>query len=60
MDSPNRLENQGYPRRVPFGRRRANAYRAFFEAMPRLPHQGDPDRIYGSRRCPRVALAGIS
>jgi alkaline phosphatase D len=49
------LENSGYPRRVPFGQRRRNAYRAFFEAMPRLPHKGDPDRIYGSIRLGKMA-----
>jgi alkaline phosphatase D len=49
------LENSGYPRRVPFPQRRANAYRAFFEAMPRLPHKGDPDRIYGSIKLGRMA-----
>jgi alkaline phosphatase D len=50
-----KLENSGYPRRVPFARRRANAYKAFFEAMPRLPHKGDPDRIYGSVRLGKMA-----
>lgn len=49
------LENSGYPRRVPFPQRRRNAYRAFFEAMPRLQHRGDPDRIYGSVRLGRMA-----
>jgi alkaline phosphatase D len=49
------LENSGYPRRVPFAQRRRNAYRAFFEAMPRLPHRGDPDRIYGSVRLGQMA-----
>jgi alkaline phosphatase D len=49
------LENSGYPRRVPFAQRRRNAYRAFFEAMPRLPHHGDPDRIYGSVRLGQMA-----
>lgn len=49
------LENSGYPRRVPFGQRRTNAYRAFFEAMPRMPHKGDPDRIYGSIRLGKMA-----
>jgi alkaline phosphatase D len=36
--------------RVPFGQRRANGFRAFFEHMPRLRVPGDPDRIYGSLR----------
>jgi alkaline phosphatase D len=49
------LENSGYPRRVPFAQRRRNAYRAFFEAMPRVPHKGDPDRIYGSVRLGQMA-----
>ena len=30
------LENNGDPRRVPFGERRTNGYKAFFEAMPRM------------------------
>jgi alkaline phosphatase D len=50
-----KLENSGYPRRVPFAQRRKNAYRAFFEAMPRIPHPGDPNRIYGSMRIGRLA-----
>jgi alkaline phosphatase D len=40
------LENNGTPRRVPFGERRKNGYKAFFEAMPRMPAKGDV--IYGS------------
>lgn len=50
-----KLENSGYPRRVPFPQRRKNAYRAFFEAMPRLQHKGDPDRIYGSVQLGKMA-----
>ncbi len=42
------LENNGDPRRVPFGERRANGYRAFFEAMPRIQSRRDPNAIYGS------------
>ncbi len=49
------LENSGYPRRVPFGKRRKNGYRAFFEAMPRMPHRGDPNLIYGSIRLGKMA-----
>ena len=44
------LENNGDPRRVPFGERRKNGYQAFLEAMPRLPHKGDPNVIYGSMK----------
>lgn len=47
--NPN-LENQGYPRRIPFLERRRNAYRAFFEAMPRFQFPFAPDVIYGSLR----------
>lgn len=50
-----KLENSGYPRRVPFPQRRKNAYQAFFEAMPRLQHKGDPDRIYGSIQLGKMA-----
>ena len=42
--------NNTYPRRVPFGARRRNGYRAFFEAMPRMQHKGHPNEIYGSLR----------
>jgi alkaline phosphatase D len=42
------LENNGVPRRVPFGERRSNGYKAFFEAMPRMQTRGDPTAIYGS------------
>jgi phosphodiesterase/alkaline phosphatase D-like protein len=44
------LENSGEPRRVPFGERRKNGYKAFFEAMPRMTKKGDPTAIYGSLR----------
>ena len=50
-----KLENSGYPRRVPFPQRRRNAYRAFFEAMPRLQRKGNPNRIYGSIRLGAMA-----
>ena len=33
--------------RVPFLERRANAYRAFFEMMPRRPKRGTSSQIYG-------------
>jgi len=43
------LENNGVtPRRVPFGARRKNGYKAFFEAMPRIKPKGNI--IYGSVR----------
>lgn len=45
------LENSGYPRRVPFKERRRNAYRAYFEAHPRLKRKGmEKNQIYGSIR----------
>lgn len=40
--------NSDYPRRVPFGARRKNGYKSFFEAMPRIPNHKHPHRIYGS------------
>jgi len=42
------LDNGGDVRRVPFAERRKNAYKAFFEAMPRMKLKGAPTRIYGS------------
>lgn len=39
--------------RVPFLERRANGYRAWFEHMPRIRVQGEPDRTYG-----RLPLGG--
>jgi alkaline phosphatase D len=47
-DPENTENNNDYPRRVPFGDRRANGYKAFFEAMPRMQVKGDPTAIYGS------------
>jgi alkaline phosphatase D len=44
------LNNGGDIRRVPFEERRKNAYKAFFEAMPRMKVKGDPTRIYGSAK----------
>ena len=35
-------------RDISYAQRRTNAYRAFFEHMPRIRVQGAPDRIYGS------------
>jgi alkaline phosphatase D len=34
--------------RVPFGERRSNGYRAFFEHMPRIRVPEEPDRTYGT------------
>ncbi len=44
------LDNGGDIRRVPFEERRMNAYKAFFEAMPKMKVKGDPTRIYGSAK----------
>jgi alkaline phosphatase D len=44
------LDNGGDIRRVPFEERRRNAYKAFFEAMPRMRVKKEPNRIYGSAR----------
>ncbi len=41
-------ENVTKPRRVPFLERRANAYTAFFEQMPRIRPKAMPNRIYGT------------
>src|SRR5262249_47094455 len=38
--------NNGLPRRVSIQERRANAYQAYFNYMPRLRFDGDRDRIY--------------
>jgi len=42
--------NPGEPRRVSLPERKANAYKAFFEAMPRRKIKRDPSRIYGQTR----------
>ena len=42
-------------RDIPYVDRQRNAYRAFFEHMPRIRVPGAPDRIYGS-----VSLAGTA
>ncbi len=47
-DPANFENNNTYPRRVPFGERRKNGYKAYFEAMPRMQVKGDKTRIYGS------------
>ena len=48
---PHHFENNNsYPRRVPFGQRRKNGYKAFFEAMPRIQLHANPNRLYGSFR----------
>ncbi len=53
---PKHLENNNeYPRRVPFGNRRKNGYRAFFEAMPRIQRSDEPNRLYGSIPLGRMA-----
>jgi alkaline phosphatase D len=52
--NPAKKENNNtYPRRVPFGQRRRNGYRAFFEAMPRLTPKGN--RLYGSLKLGNMA-----
>src|SRR3954447_3290769 len=52
-DPANQENNNKYPRRVPFGARRKNGYRAFFEAMPRLTPKGN--RLYGSLKLGNMA-----
>src|SRR3954470_1597200 len=52
-DPANKENNNNYPRRVPFGARRKNGYRAFFEAMPRLTPKGN--RLYGSLKIGKMA-----
>ena len=52
-DPANKENNNEYPRRVPFGDRRKNGYKAFFEAMPRMAPKGD--RIYGSLKLGNMA-----
>ena len=34
-------------RRIPYAQRQANAYKAFFEYMPRVRERDDPDRTFG-------------
>jgi alkaline phosphatase D len=52
-DPANQENNNSYPRRVPFGARRRNGYKAFFEAMPRKVPKGN--RLYGSLRLGNMA-----
>ena len=47
--------NNSYARRVPFGQRRKNGYKAFFEAMPRIQLPANPNRLYGSFRLGKMA-----
>ena len=51
---PNLENDNAYPRRVPFGDRRKNGYKAFFEAMPRIQMKGDKSRIYTSVKLGRM------
>jgi alkaline phosphatase D len=46
--------NNGHPRRVSIEERRANAYRAYFNYMPRIRFDGDRDRIYEHARFGRL------
>jgi alkaline phosphatase D len=39
---------EGREGRIPFGQRRSNGYRAFFEHHPRLRSAEEPDRTYGT------------
>lgn len=52
-DPANKENNNSYPRRVPFAQRRANGYKAFYEAMPRIRPRAD--RNYGSIRLGKMA-----
>jgi alkaline phosphatase D len=42
--------NNGHPRRIPIAQRRANAYQAYFNAMPRIRHDDDLNRVYDQYR----------
>jgi alkaline phosphatase D len=48
------LTNNGLPRRISIQERRANAYQAYFNYMPRLRFDGDRDRIYEHVRIGRL------
>src|SRR3954454_23916194 len=51
---PDHTENNNqYPRRVPFGARRKNGYKAFYEALPRIAPKAN--RNYGSIRLGKMA-----
>jgi alkaline phosphatase D len=52
-DPANKENNNQYPRRVPFGARRKNGYKAFYEAMPRIAPKAN--RNYGSIRLGKMA-----
>src|SRR3954453_14793549 len=52
-DPANKENNNEFPRRVPYGQRRSNGYKAFFEAMPQLPPKSN--RVYGSLKIGKMA-----
>src|SRR5215208_3989866 len=52
-DPEHKENNNEYERRVVFGDRRKNGYKAFFEAMPRMVPKGN--RLYGSLRLGNMA-----
>jgi alkaline phosphatase D len=52
-DPEHEENNNSYPRRVPFGARRKNGYKAFFEAMPMIEPRRD--RMYGSIKLGKMA-----
>ena len=47
--------NDGEVRRVPYGDRRINGYRSYFEAMPRIRMKSDRNQIYGAYRLGSLA-----
>lgn len=47
---PNKTNLKNLPRRVPYLQRRKNAYRAFFNMMPRGRFKGERNRIYEDYR----------
>jgi alkaline phosphatase D len=46
--------NNGHPRRLSIEERRANAYKAYFNYMPRIRFDGDRNRIYEHARIGRL------
>jgi alkaline phosphatase D len=46
--------NNGHPRRISIQERRANAYKAYFNYMPRIRFDGDRNRIYEHARIGRL------
>lgn len=52
------VELSGVPQRqdIPFMQRRANAYKAFFEAHPIIRNAAEPDRTYAAHRTGQVEL----